>query len=105
MSLNDTIDTDGEGNTLSLIDILSSEEDIIENVDLEGNIKKLREYIERVLTEREREIIIARYGIFGGRQYTQSVIAKRLKISRSYVSRIEKRALEKLREEFEKNTK
>ncbi len=105
MSLNDTLDTDSDGNTLSLIDILSSEEDIIENVDLEGNIKKLREYVQTALSDREREIIVSRYGLFGNKSYTQNVIAKRLNISRSYVSRIEKRALEKLKAEFDKNQK
>ncbi len=105
MSLNDTLDTDSDGNTLSLIDILSSEEDIIENVDLEGNIKKLREYVQTALSDREREIIVSRYGLFGNKPYTQNVIAKRLNISRSYVSRIEKRALEKLKAEFDKNQK
>ena len=105
MSLNDTIDTDGDGNTLSLIDILSSEEDLVDNVDLEENTVKLYKYIDKALTSREKEIIVMRYGLFGKPQDTQNVIAERLGISRSYVSRIEKKALEKLKNEFEQKNK
>ncbi len=105
ISLNDYIGLDKDGNEISLIDVLPDEEDdlptkIFNNINLE----LLHKYLE-VLSPREKEIIIKRYGLYNTEPYTQKEIAKELKISRSYVSRIEKRALAKLYKEFYKNNK
>lgn len=98
VSLYDPIGSDKEGNTIQLLDICVAEEvDIVEKMEEQQNLRKLREYIDKVLTEREKEIILLRYGLSGGREVTQREIAKQLCISRSYVSRIEKKALKKLR--------
>ncbi len=106
ISISDPIDSDNEGNALTLADICSSDIDIEENVLLKINSEKLYRYINEELDEREREIISKRYGIpdINGqvcRPLTQREIAKKLGISRSYISRIEKRALEKLRARFD----
>ena len=100
VSINDQIDVDKDGNPLTYLDIISSDEDIPETVDIKTHIEKLRVLIERVLDEREREIIVLRYGLAGYQPRTQREVAKYLGISRSYVSRIEKKALEELREAF-----
>ncbi|MDP4153022.1 MAG: RNA polymerase sporulation sigma factor SigK [Bacillota bacterium] len=100
ISLNDPIDTDKDGNTLSLIDILSCEESIIDNVDLENRVTLLHKFMDSMLTDRERNIIIMRYGLNGTKPKTQQQIAKLLNISRSYVSRIEKKALQNLYKAF-----
>jgi len=98
VSLFDPVGSDKEGNTIQLLDICVAEEtDIIEQMEEQQNLSKLREYIDKVLTKREREIIILRYGLSGGREVTQREIADKLNISRSYVSRIEKKALMKLK--------
>ncbi len=98
VSLFDPIGADKEGNTIQLLDICVAEEvDVIDRMEEEQNISKLQEYIDKVLTKREKEIIILRYGLYGGREITQREIADRLDISRSYVSRIEKKALNKLK--------
>ncbi|WP_423244944.1 RNA polymerase sporulation sigma factor SigK [Hathewaya massiliensis] len=95
--LQDPIGIDKEGNEISLMDVLSSEEDsVIEIVQNKIQVKKLYEKIESSLSERERIIIKDRYGLKDGKPKTQREIAKKLGISRSYVSRIEKRALNKL---------
>lgn len=104
--INEPLETDSEGNTLTIADILSSGVNIEEETELRINSQKLYKYIEEELDDREREIICKRYGIRDGRGYvceamTQREIAKQLKISRSYISRIEKKALEKLRKRFE----
>lgn len=97
--LNEPIGSDKEGNEIALIDIIESvDDDITEKIELIDNIKLLRDNIEKVLTRREREIIYKRYGLpEGEKEYTQREIADEMGISRSYVSRIEKKALEKLR--------
>jgi len=101
VSLYDPIGTDKEGNEISLLDIIeSSEMDIVDKVELNNNVKKLYECVNQVLTPREKEIINMRYGLYNGRAITQREIAGQLDISRSYVSRIEKKALEKLKECF-----
>ena len=101
--LYEPIGKDKEGNLLNLLDILEAEEeDVIEGMDLEEKVKKLYRYVSRALTQREKQIIHYRYGLDGRGEVTQREIAKELGISRSYVSRIEKRALEKLRECFDK---
>ena len=98
--ISDPIDTDGQGNALTLIDVIADKSDIVEEIDTKLKLQKLRLIINGVLDERELEIIKLRYGIGGYPELTQRDIAKRLGISRSYVSRIEKSALEKLRRKF-----
>lgn len=104
VSLSEPIDTDCEGNTLELMDILSSEEDMFENLLKSDKIALLRAYLQSKLDAREREIMILRYGLNERRPLTQRETAERLGISRSYVSRIEKAAIEKLRQAFETHT-
>ena len=93
----EALDTDKDGNTLSLADILADSSDIAQEVDVKINSERLYGYINGLLDDREKEIIILRYGLGGGAALTQREVAKKLGISRSYVSRIEKRAIEKLR--------
>lgn len=86
------IGTDKEGNEISLLDIIEhDQEDITEQMELYENTKKLVGLIDRVLSDREKEIICLRYGLLGGREITQREIGDALHISRSYVSRIEKK--------------
>ncbi len=101
VSLNDTIDTDKDGNPLTLMDILADNRNIDDEIDTVMNLQVLQEYIDSVLTPREREIIICRYGLSGAEPLPQRELAKRLNISRSYISRIEKKALGKLRKRYE----
>ncbi len=98
----DPIDTDKDGNTLTLIDIIAGDDNIIDRIDLSIRTKQLYTFIENSLDSREREIIIMRYGLFGKTPLTQREVAKKFKISRSYVSRIEKKALMKLKEKFDR---
>ncbi len=101
VSLFEPIGTDKEGNEISLLDIIEHEqEDITDKMELCENTKKLVKLLDEVLTDREREIIFLRYGLLTGKEVTQREIGEALNISRSYVSRIEKRALLKLREGF-----
>ena len=103
VSLNDAIGYDKDGNEIAILDVLKTQkEDFFENIALKDNIVLLKKYF-NVLTEREKEILIRRYGLFDTLEQTQKQIAKSLKISRSYVSRIEKRALTKILREFIKN--
>lgn len=97
ISIHETIDVDRDGNPLSYMDVISSDEDLPEEVERRIMTEKALESIKRVLTLRERQIIIMRYGLFGTEELTQREIAEKLGISRSYVSRIEKSALEKLK--------
>ena len=99
--INDPIDTDREGNQLTLLDIMSEEEDIVGKIDLQMKARQLREYIDSCLDSREQTIIALRYGLDNRRPLTQREVAKQLGISRSYVSRIEKRAVGILRDHFE----
>ncbi len=102
ISLYDPIGNDSEGNEINLLDILeSNEKDICEQIELKDDTKKLYEYFCNVLTQREQQIIKLRYGLFGSHETTQKEIADSLGISRSYVSRIEKKALEKLLKRFQ----
>ena len=101
VSLNETIDVDRDGNPLTYIDVISSEDDIAEIVDRKIKTAKMLSYIETLLTERERQIIILRYGLGNTAQHAQREVAAILGISRSYVSRIEKCALEKLKKALE----
>lgn len=100
VSINDTIDIDKDGNPLTYLDVISVDENIAEKVDLKIHTARLNELIDRELDERETEIITLRYGLCGYTPLTQREVASHLKISRSYVSRIEKRALEKIRDKF-----
>ncbi len=100
VSIHETIDTDRDGNPLTYLDIISVPDTITETVDLSVHLEKIRVLLDRVLDEREREIIVLRYGLHGYAPRTQREVAAYLKISRSYVSRIEKKALGKLRESF-----
>jgi RNA polymerase sporulation-specific sigma factor len=101
VSLSDSIDSDGEGNSLSLMDIISVPDDMLDNISARETRERLAKYVAEGLTEREAEIIFMRYGLGGRRPETQREIAQKCGISRSYVSRIEKKALEKLRKCFE----
>ena len=98
VSINETIDVDRDGNPLTYIDVIATEDNIEEEVDLKVKSAMVRRLVNSVLEERERQIIILRYGLGGGKPYTQREVAQMLGISRSYVSRIEKGALETLRE-------
>ncbi|MEG1310871.1 MAG: RNA polymerase sporulation sigma factor SigK [Romboutsia sp.] len=101
VSLQDPIGMDKEGNEISLIDVLGTDiDDIIDQVELKVQISKLYEQLEKILTKREKEIVLLRYGLTTSGYKTQREIAQKLDISRSYVSRIEKRALKKLRKEL-----
>lgn len=101
--LYDPIGTDKEGNAISLLEIIvAEEEDYTDLYERKEKLSVLPRLLEANLEEREKEIIALRYGLYGGKELTQREIADRLAISRSYVSRIEKKALRKLREEYEK---
>jgi RNA polymerase sporulation-specific sigma factor len=100
--LYEPIGTDKDGSTLDLLDILEAEEpDVVEQIDLSEKIEKLYELLDTKLTKREREILYLRYGLKQGKEITQKEIGERMGISRSYVSRIEKKALKKLRDCYE----
>lgn len=98
--ISDPIDTDKNGNTLTLIDIIADDNNIEDEIDTKIKVEKLRSILAKTLDKRELQIIKMRYGIGGQQELTQQEIAKKLKISRSYVSRIETAALQKLREKF-----
>lgn len=103
VSINEPIDTDGEGNPLTLMDIISIEDTIADEIDDKITKRKLYNFIEELDNEREKTIIIMRYGLYDTVPLTQKQIAKKLDISRSYVSRIEKKVIEKLRKKFREN--
>ncbi len=98
--ISDPIETDREGNTLSLIDVIADQSDIADEIDKKLKLEKLKVILNGCLDEREKAIIELRYGLNGKPVLTQHDIAKKLDISRSYVSRIEKSALLKLRRKF-----
>ena len=103
VSINESIGFDKDGNEITLLDILKTPKpDFAMDIHTKNNINLLKKYL-NILNEREKEIIIKRYGLNNHKEVTQKEIAKELKISRSYVSRIEKRALTKLIREFIKN--
>lgn len=105
ISIEDNIGFDKDGNEISLLDVLKTEnEDFVEYINYKENIKYLLKHI-NILSNREKIIIFKRYGLFNYKEQTQKEISKELNISRSYVSRIEKRALTKLLREFIKNKK
>lgn len=96
VSINETIDMDKDGNPLTYTDVVSCDDTIVDDINLKINRGKLNYAVNNILGAREREIIILRYGLNGDEPETQRVISKRLGISRSYVSRIEKGAIEKM---------
>ena len=103
ISLDEKIGFDKDGNEIELIDVIKTPDlDYIENINFKDNLNSLLKYI-NILTDREKRIIIERYGLYNNDEITQKEIAKKLGISRSYVSRIEKRALTKLLREFIKD--
>lgn len=105
ISLNDSIGYDKDGNEVSLLEVIQDDSlDILEVLQLKENVSLLKEYL-KILTPREMEILVKRYGLLNEEEQTQKEIAKQLHISRSYVSRIEKRALMKVLKEFIKNNK
>ena len=101
VSLNDPIDTDKDGNTLTLLDTIATDDHILEDIDLRMKVRQLYDAVKTRLSPREREIILLRYGLTGQRPLVQREVAKKLNISRSYVSRLEKKALQKLRKAFD----
>lgn len=104
ISINEAIDIDKDGNPLTLLDIMSVDDNIADELDLKFNSKKLTKFINEELSSREKKIIILRYGLNGEEPLTQREVAKMLNISRSYVSRIEKKALQLLKKRFDKST-
>lgn len=102
VSLFESIGQDKEGNEICLVDVIEQQQpDILESMELAVEIKKLFRLMREKLTDREQEILVMRYGLLGKREQTQNEIGDRLGISRSYVSRIEKKAIGKLRAAFE----
>lgn len=100
ISINDQIDVDKDGNPLTYLDVISQTESIESDLDMKVHIEKIRILVDTLLDPREKEIIILRYGLKGYQPRTQREVARHLGISRSYVSRIEKRALEKMKDAF-----
>ena len=98
VSLSDSLDNDGDGGSLSILDLIRVEDDMLEELDTRDACRRVRACVERVLDEREKRVIVGHYGLDGGPPRTQREIAARCGISRSYVSRIEKKALKKLEE-------
>ena len=98
VSLSDTLDSDGEGNALSLMDVISVDDDMLENLDARDSCIQVRKLVEECLEEREKMIITMRYGLDNKPPRTQREIAAESGISRSYVARIEKKALKKLKD-------
>lgn len=102
ISLYEPIGQDKEGNEIHLMDVIEQQQsDVVDDMELAENVKKLSGLMEKYLTQREREILILRYGLGGRKELTQNEIGERMDISRSYVSRIEKKALKKMQEKFE----
>ena len=101
VSFDEPIETDSDGNPLTLIDIIAEEDTVLEDICLQNNLKKLVRYVNEIDDPREKEIVILRYGLKGQPPKTQNEIAKLYGISRSYVSRIETKTLKKLRRRFE----
>ena len=100
VSLNDTIDVDRDGNPLTYMDVISVEDTIAENLDLKVHTDRISTLVDTALSKRERQIVVLRYGLKGCEPKTQREVAEFLGISRSYVSRIEKKALLTLKDAF-----
>ena len=101
VSLSDTIETGTDGTALSFLDVVSEDEDLLEQICVREDAKRVSRAVEQCLTKQERAGIVRRYGLDGGPPQRQRQVAEACGISRSYVSRIEKRALEKLRKALE----
>lgn len=101
VSLSDYIETGTDGAALSLMDVVSEDEDLLEQVTTRDQVRRVMEAVQETLTDQERQVICLRYGLFGNKVCRQREVAQVTGISRSYVSRIEKRALEKLRKRLE----
>ena len=101
VSLSDCIEAGNDGSALSLMDMLSDDRDLLEQVSTRESVNRLRQAMEQVLTAQERAVIVGRYGLDGNAPLRQHAVAQRCGISRSYASRIEKRALQKLRNALE----
>ncbi len=97
VSMDEPIETDKNGNVLTLMDTIATDDSVVDEIDTKINIQKLNKYIEKSLTNREKTIICLRYGLNGNSPLPQRIVAKKLGISRSYVSRIEKKAIEILK--------
>lgn len=100
ISMNEPIETDGEGNPLTLADIICTEDTIVDDLQEKSDLKKVRQLVENIADERAKTVICLRYGIGGEEPLTQQQVADFLGISRSYVSRIEKKILDDMRNEF-----
>ena len=101
ISFSEPIDVDNEGNPLTLMDIISIDDTIVDDIDYKEKLKKTIEIIDNIKSKRDKKIIVMRYGLNGNLPMTQNEVAKVLNISRSYVSRIEKKIIEMIRAEFE----
>ena len=101
VSLSDYIETGADGAPLELMDVISEDGDLLEEISGRESVSLLRAAVNRCLTEQERQVVILRYGLSGENPLRQRQVAEKLGISRSYISRIEKRALQKLRRELE----
>ncbi len=101
--LSEPIDSDSDGDALTLMDVICSDENLLDNIDLKIKCEQLYRFINEIEDERERDILLMRYGLNGERPLTQREIAKKMKISRSYVSRIEKKAIDLLKIKFNVN--
>lgn len=102
ISLSESVDSDKDGNNLVLMDVIAVDDDIVERIDNKFKSEKLQQYINEELDEREKTVIELRYGLNGHKEKTQREIAAMLNISRSYISRIETKALKKLRQRYDK---
>ena len=103
VSLFESIGMDKEGNEINLLDVMEGQQtDVVEQMTLLDNIRQMYFFMDKILTKREKEILVLRHGILSGREMTQNEIGRKMGISRSYVSRIEKKALLKLKNEFVK---
>lgn len=100
ISMSEPIDIDGEGNPLTLMDIICTDDTIIDDLDKKIKSEKLHRFLSEIEDPREKLILTLRYGLFGHRTYTQREVAILLNISRSYVSRLEKKALQRLKKKF-----
>ncbi|MEE1504278.1 MAG: RNA polymerase sporulation sigma factor SigK [Acutalibacteraceae bacterium] len=98
ISFSDPIDTDSEGNPLTLMDIIAIDDTIVDDIDTKNKLIRLSEIVNSIKNQRDKTILVKRYGLDGSTPLTQKEIAKELNISRSYVSRIEKRMLEEIKE-------
>ena len=94
--MSDPIDVDNEGNPLTLMDVISMDDTVVDEIDLKIRVEQLYAFLAEMKESREKEILVMRYGLYGHDYHTQRQVARRLGISRSYVSRIEKKAVQAL---------